>query len=134
MLLGILHFSKKIIEKEMPSWESQEENISPSCSLRGGAHRVRRLLRKPADASATTDTPDSCGKNSRSKNPLFERFECFPLSGGISPLKHRSMLGSNPRNSRFVPRDLDIQRTCLFARGATIDIYIYIYIYTHTHI
>ena len=45
---------------------------------------------------ANLGTPVSRSKNPRKKNPRFEAFEGFPLSGGNSPLQNRNRLGSNP--------------------------------------
>ena len=53
----------------------------------------------------TSVTPDSHSKNSHSKNARVEKFQGFPSSGGISPLKHENRLESNLRTSRSLLRE-----------------------------
>ena len=52
------------------------------------------------------ETAVSRSESSRSRNPRVERFEGFPLSRKISPLRSESQLESQPNVFRFLPHSV----------------------------
>ena len=55
-------------------------------------------------AERCTNAPGPNGKTPRNAESCVKKLRDLPLSGGISPLKDKNMLGSNPLIVRFLLR------------------------------